>query len=209
MYCQQAVVEHAAEDVIEPLAGCFFRVEVVVRQIAPGEQQGIAAYGFAVCRLFWPVLIQVTRFRVRLFKKVPRQAEQMRQPAMRQSLECCEVAVGGAVLDERVECHGCVHKSRYSMTLMGAGRYTSTMNLPALLPELSRLISEAPSSPGFISSTASPLGFHSILARASTSARAFSLIPAPPSHDAFSIGRNALNIASPPERWVPCCSNRS
>ena len=34
------------------------------------------------------------------------------------------------------------------MTLMGAGRYTSTMNLPALLPELSRLISEAPSSPG-------------------------------------------------------------
>ena len=87
MYCQQAVVEHAAEDVIEPLAGCFFRVEVVVRQIAPGEQQGIAAYGFAVCRLFWPVLIQVTRFRVRLFKKVPRQAEQVRQPAMRQPLE--------------------------------------------------------------------------------------------------------------------------
>src|SRR5690625_6691076 len=61
MYCQQTVVEHAAEDAVEPLAGCFFRVEVVVRQIAPDEQQGIAAYGVAGCQLGWPVLIPVMR----------------------------------------------------------------------------------------------------------------------------------------------------
>src|SRR5690554_8228749 len=72
----------------------------------------------------------------------------MRQPAVRQPLECCQVAAAGAILNERVEYRASFHKCRYSMTLMGAGRYTSTMNLPALLPEPSRLISEAPSSPG-------------------------------------------------------------
>ena len=119
MYCQQAVVEHAAEYAIEPLAGCFSCVDIVVRQIAPGEQQGIAAYGFAVCRLIWLVLIQVMLFKVRLFKKVPRQTEQMRQAALRQALESGEVARDSAILNPRVECIGVLvaHGNRFFQCL--------------------------------------------------------------------------------------------
>ena len=66
VYRQQAVVKHAAENAVEPQARCFVPEYVVVREVAPSEQQGIAAYGFAVCRL---VLIKI----------VARQAEQNRQ----------------------------------------------------------------------------------------------------------------------------------